>query len=101
MQGGTRRADFWEGRRMIAFPDAEILPPAVMRELRHIGDRLRTADPGKTVACAFGVGRDVRAWHDESGGCYFDLASLTKPLFTASSILGLLASAADLDMPVG
>lgn len=75
-------------------------PEAVMAELRGIGDRLRAASPADTVACAYGIGRDVLVWYDESDGQYFDLASLTKPLFTAPTVLKLLADHGALDEPV-
>lgn len=84
---------------MIPFPPLEVLPAAVLAELRDIGDRLQAASPADTVACAFGVGHDVRVWYDDSDGRYFDLASLTKPLFLAPTVLGLFA-ARDLDEPV-
>jgi CubicO group peptidase (beta-lactamase class C family) len=84
---------------MIAFPPAETLPAAVLAELAAIGDRLQAASPADTVACAYGVGHDVRAWYDDSEGRYFDLASLTKPLFSAPTVLGLLAAPGALDEP--
>ncbi|WP_233506813.1 serine hydrolase domain-containing protein [Jiangella anatolica] len=48
------------------------------------------------VAWAYGVGAEVCARSDDSAGGYFDLASLTKPLFTAQAVLTHLA----LDEPV-
>lgn len=85
---------------MIAFPPPEALPAPVLADLEAIGRRLKAASPADTVACAYGVGRDVRAWYDDSEGRCFDLASLTKPLFTAPTVLGLLAAHGALDEPV-
>lgn len=73
---------------------------AAIVDLRDIGHRLQAASPADTVACAYGVGHDVRVWYDESEGRYFDLASLTKPLFTAPTVLGLLSARGALDEPV-
>jgi CubicO group peptidase (beta-lactamase class C family) len=84
---------------MISFPRPETLPAAVLADLHGIGRRLQAASPADTVACAYGVGQDVRVWYDESEGRYFDLASLTKPLFLAPTVLGLLAARGDLDEP--
>jgi CubicO group peptidase (beta-lactamase class C family) len=84
---------------MIAFPSPETLPAAVLTDLKAIGDRLQAASPADAVACAYGVGHEVRAWYDESDGRYFDLASLTKPLFMAPTMLGLLATRGALDEP--
>lgn len=75
--------------------------PAVMAYLRNISHDLQAASPADTVSCAFGVGHDVRAWYDESEGRYFDLASLTKPLFTAPTVLRLHSARGALDKPVG
>lgn len=85
---------------MIAFPSPEALPAALLADLEAIGRRLKAVSPADTVACAFGVGHDVRAWYDDSEGRHFDLASLTKPLFTAPTVLGLLADRGALDAPV-
>lgn len=74
---------------------------AVVADLRNIGHRLQATSPADTVACAYGVGHDVRVWYDESEGRYFDLASLTKPLFTAPTVLCLLSARGALDEPVG
>jgi CubicO group peptidase (beta-lactamase class C family) len=84
---------------VIAFPPPEALPAAVLADLEAIGQRLKAASPADAVACAYGVGHEVRAWYDESDGRYFDLASLTKPLFTAPTVLGLLAAHGALDEP--
>jgi CubicO group peptidase (beta-lactamase class C family) len=83
---------------VIAFPPTKTLPAGVLEDLRDIGRRLQAASPANTVACAYGVGHDVRVWYDESDGRYFDLASLTKPLLLAPTVLGLFA-ARDLDEP--
>ena len=85
---------------MIAFPPQATLPAAALAELEAIARRLKAASPADTVACAYGVGPDVLAWQDEANGRCFDLASLTKPLFTAPTALGLLATPGALDEPV-
>ena len=85
---------------MITFPPTDTLPAAALVDLQDIGRRLQAESPADTVACAYGVGPDVRAWYDESKGRYFDLASLTKPLFTAPTVLGLLADRDALDESV-
>jgi CubicO group peptidase (beta-lactamase class C family) len=87
---------------VISFPPPETLPAAVLANLHDIGHRLQAASPADTVACAcaYGVGDDVRMWYDESEGRYFDLASLTKPLFLAPTVLCLLAARDALDEPV-
>jgi CubicO group peptidase (beta-lactamase class C family) len=84
---------------VIPFPATETLPADVVAELRGIGQRLQAASPADTVGCAYGVGEDIRAWYDESDGRSFDLASLTKPLFLAPTVLRLFADR-DLDAPV-
>lgn len=84
---------------MIPFPPTETLPAAVLADLHDIGHRLKATSPADTVACAFGIGHDVRVWYDESEGRYFDLASLTKPLFLAPTVLGLFATPDALDEP--
>lgn len=78
---------------MITLPPPDSSTAAILADLRGIGQRLKTESPADTIACAYGVGTDVLAWYDESDGRYFDLASLTKPLFTAPAVLGLLAAA--------
>lgn len=85
---------------MIAFPPQATLPAGALAECEAIARRLEAASPADTVACAYGVGHDVRLWYDESEGRYFDLASLTKPLFLAPTVLGLLTAPGDLDEPV-
>jgi len=85
---------------MIAFPPTETLPGAALAELDAIAARLKAASPADTVACAYGAGPDVLAWRDESDGRWFDLASLTKPLFMAPTALGLLAAPGALDEPI-
>lgn len=73
---------------------------AILPDLREIGRRLKAESPADTVACAFGASRDVRAWYDDSDGRYFDLASLTKPLFTAPTALDVLSATSGLDEPI-
>lgn len=85
---------------MIAFPPPEALPAGALAELEPIARRLKATSPADTVAYAYGVGHDVLAWQDESDGRFFDLASLTKALFMAPTVLGLLAAPAALDEPV-
>lgn len=68
----------------------------VATRLQAVSARLRSESPADTVACAFGIGSEVHAWWDESDGRLFDLASLTKPLFTARAVLDLLADGDDL-----
>jgi CubicO group peptidase (beta-lactamase class C family) len=85
---------------MIAFPPQATLPAEALAELEAIARRLEAASPADTVACAYGVGQDVLAWRDESDGRSFDLASLTKPLFLAPTVFGLLAAPGALDEPV-
>jgi CubicO group peptidase (beta-lactamase class C family) len=82
---------------MIAFPPPETLPAAVLEDLKAIAHRLQATSPADAVACAFGVGHDVQVWYDESDGRFFDLASLTKPLFTTPTVLGLLTTRGALD----
>jgi CubicO group peptidase (beta-lactamase class C family) len=69
-------------------------------DLRSIGHRLCSSSAADTVACAYGVGDNVVAWYDDSEGRYFDLASLTKALFTAPSVLVECADRSLLDEPV-
>lgn len=85
---------------MIPFPPSDTLPAGALADLQDIGHRLQASSPADTVACAYGVGHDVQMWYDESDGRYFDLASLTKPLFTAPTVLGLLGSRDALDEAV-
>jgi CubicO group peptidase (beta-lactamase class C family) len=86
---------------MMTFPPLVSLPAAVVADLRDIGHHLQAESPADTVACAYGVGHDVLVWYDESEGRFFDLASLTKPLFTVPTVLGLLSARGALDEPVG
>lgn len=74
---------------------------AVVADLRDISHGLQRASPAYTVGCAFGIGHDVRVWYGVSEGRCFDSASLTKPLFTALTVLGLLSARGDLDEPAG
>jgi CubicO group peptidase (beta-lactamase class C family) len=69
-------------------------------DLAGIGRRLKDDSSADTIAYAYGIGSDIVARHDESGGRYFDLASLTKPLFTAPTVLTLLDSHIGLDVPI-
>jgi CubicO group peptidase (beta-lactamase class C family) len=69
----------------------------VTGELRRIGNELIDTSPADTVACAFGIGGETLGGYDDSDGRFFDLASLTKPLFTAPTVLGLLGDASELD----
>ena len=69
--------------------------------LVSVGDELKSTSAADTVAYAYGVGRQVLVWHDDSDGKYFDLASLTKPLFTAPLVLLRAAGRLKLDAPVG
>lgn len=85
---------------MIELPSPQALPAAVLERLETIGRRLKAASPADTTACAYGVGHDVLAWHDDSDGRYFDLASLTKPLFTAPVVIELCARQGALDEPI-
>lgn len=73
---------------------------AVFAQLQAIGRRLKDESPADTVGWAYGVGPDALAWYDESEGRYFDLASLTKPLFTAPAVLGSRAIGDALDEPI-
>ena len=84
---------------MTAVLSSAAAPSGILDELHAIGAQLKNSSPADTVACAYGIGSDVLAWYDESDGRYFDLASLTKPLFTAPTVLGLVAESADLDRP--
>jgi CubicO group peptidase (beta-lactamase class C family) len=69
-------------------------------ELRSIGATLAADSPADTVACAFGIGDETLGGYDDSEGRFFDLASLTKPLFTSPTVLGLLNRPDDLDRRV-
>jgi CubicO group peptidase (beta-lactamase class C family) len=85
---------------MSRLPDMDTLPAGVLDDLHEIGQRLKDDSPADAIACAYGIGHDVWVWHDESDGRYFNLASLTKPLFTAPAVLTLLAARATLDEAV-
>jgi hypothetical protein len=86
---------------MIIFPSLATLPTTVMADVSNIAREPRAARPADTAVCAYGVGHDVWMWSDESEGGYFDLASLTKPLFTVLTVLSLLSARGALDEPVG
>lgn len=76
---------------MIAFPAHDAMPAEVMARIGAAGDELKRWSPADTVAYAFGIGNTICAASDESNGGLFDLASLTKPLFTAPALLTLMA----------
>lgn len=83
----------------VALPPRDAMPAAVLADLEAIGRRLKASSPADAVACAYGVGDEVLAWYDDSDGRFFDLASLTKPLFTAPTVLGLHGAHGGLDEP--
>lgn len=85
---------------MIDFPQLSGAQASVVADLQQIDRRLKAESPADTVACAFGVGTDVHVWYDESHGRFFDLASLTKPLFTAPVVLEVLSARGSVDSPV-
>lgn len=85
---------------MIGFPQPSDTHASVVAELQQIDRRLKAESPADTVACAFGVGSDVHVWYDESHGRFFDLASLTKPLFTAPVVLEVLSARGGVDLSV-
>jgi CubicO group peptidase (beta-lactamase class C family) len=69
----------------------------MMDDLRTVGHTLCRSSTADSIACAYGVGDRVVAWYDDSDGRFFDLASLTKPLVTAPSVLGWCADGSLLD----
>lgn len=85
---------------MITFPARGAMPADVLANMESIGTELKKCSPADTVAYAFGIGTKVCGWSDESNSAYFDLASLTKPLFTAPTLLSLLAEHDVLDVDV-
>jgi CubicO group peptidase (beta-lactamase class C family) len=85
---------------MTTFPDLRTIPERALVDLREIGDRLKDGSSADTVACAFGIGPEVVMWYDDSDGRYFDLASLTKPLFTAPTVLRILSDVDAVDRSV-
>jgi CubicO group peptidase (beta-lactamase class C family) len=70
-----------------------------MGELKGIGHDLRGCSAADTIAFAYGIGESVVAWHDDSDGRFFDLASLTKPLFTTPSVIRQSEENIPLDEP--
>lgn len=83
----------------------EARPPdglAVATRLREVADELKRASSTCTsVAWAYGVGATTVGMSDETGGRLFDLASLTKPLFTAPALLVSLGSDPRVERPLG